>query len=202
MNHLKHYAKLIRKAEQRGWTKKTAPCYVEEHHTFPKSLFGENKRVVCLTGKEHFVAHHLLYLAAVNRYGVTHYRTAKLGRAFWAMVRSTKNQTRDTTARQFEFARQVYSLSITGENHFLRNGFTETHKLNLSKAAKGKKKTLEHRKKIGEAHLGMKRTEEAKANMKLAATHKQKVKCPHCGRLLDQGNYNRWHGDNCKMKKD
>jgi hypothetical protein len=26
--------------------------------------------------------------------------------------------------------------------------------------------------------------------------------CPHCGKTMKAGNYARWHGDNCKMKRD
>jgi hypothetical protein len=26
------------------------------------------------------------------------------------------------------------------------------------------------------------------------------TKCPHCGKLCDNANYKRWHGDNCKQK--
>lgn len=24
--------------------------------------------------------------------------------------------------------------------------------------------------------------------------------CPHCGKIVDNANYKRWHGDNCKLK--
>jgi len=30
----------------------------------------------------------------------------------------------------------------------------------------------------------------------------QKVMCEHCGKSLDKANYSRWHGPNCKSKKD
>jgi group I intron endonuclease len=30
----------------------------------------------------------------------------------------------------------------------------------------------------------------------IAATAKE---CPHCKKVVDKGNYNRWHGDNCKL---
>lgn len=58
MNYLKIYCNLIRKVEQRGYTKKKAKelgVYVEGHHTFPKSIFGKNNRIVYLTGREHFL---------------------------------------------------------------------------------------------------------------------------------------------------
>ena len=64
MNYLKTYCSLIRKAEKRNWSKKNSHCYVEGHHTFPVSIFGQdkkkNKRIVFLTAKEHYISHKLL----------------------------------------------------------------------------------------------------------------------------------------------
>ena len=63
MNYLKTYCNLIRKTEQRGYTKKKAKeqgLYVEGHHTFPKSIYGKNTRIVYLTAREHYIAHALL----------------------------------------------------------------------------------------------------------------------------------------------
>lgn len=58
MNYLKHYIKLIRKAQRRELPEE---IYVEKHHIFPKSCFGDNDYIVKLTAKEHFVAHLLLW---------------------------------------------------------------------------------------------------------------------------------------------
>ena len=55
----KWYFSIIQKAISRGWTKKTAPVYVENHHILPKSIL-KNNDVVCLTSKEHFICHLLL----------------------------------------------------------------------------------------------------------------------------------------------
>lgn len=37
-----------------------------------------------------------------------------------------------------------------------------------------------------------------------AGTHgsQKKKECPHCGKVCDSINYGRWHGDNCKRKKN
>lgn len=63
MNYLLHYNILIDNARNRNWSKQTAPCYTERHHIVPKSVGGTNdpSNIVCLTAKEHFVAHHLLF---------------------------------------------------------------------------------------------------------------------------------------------
>jgi hypothetical protein len=66
MNYLKVYCNLIRKAEN-----ETLPeDYIEKHHTFPKSIFGDNKRIVALTPRKHYIAHLLLEKICIKRYGV------------------------------------------------------------------------------------------------------------------------------------
>jgi len=58
----KWYNALIEKALTRNWTKKSAGCYVEQHHIKPRSLNGSDDKsnLVCLTAREHFVAHAFL----------------------------------------------------------------------------------------------------------------------------------------------
>jgi len=112
----------MRKAEQRGWTKNSAPCYVEGHHVFIRAIFGENGRVVCLTGREHFVAHLLLWKACRNRYGVQHWKTAKAGKALQSMSmnsRLTSNR-HVANSHEFEMARTANIESMRGDNHWSR----------------------------------------------------------------------------------
>ena len=90
MNYLKTYCNLIRKAEQRGYTKKKAKehgLYVEGHHTFPKSIYGKNTRIVYLTAREHYIAHALLERICIQRYGKEHWKTQKMMYAFWSLNR-------------------------------------------------------------------------------------------------------------------
>jgi hypothetical protein len=112
----------MRKAEQRGWTKKSAPCYVEEHHVFIKAIFGENGRLVYLTAREHFIAHVLLWKACRKRYGKQHWKTAKTGKSVQAM--SMKSQFTEgryiLNSRQFEVARVANVESMLGDNHWSR----------------------------------------------------------------------------------
>lgn len=88
MNYLKLYCKLIRKFEERGLTRKEAKkqgLYVEGHHIFPQSIYGKsskgNKRIVYLTAREHYLIHAILEKAFVQRYGVGHWKTAKMTKA-------------------------------------------------------------------------------------------------------------------------
>ena len=74
MNYLKIYCNLIRKAENRV----SPEGYIEKHHTFPKSIFGKNKRIVILTAREHYIAHALLERIYIKRYGLKHWKTQKM----------------------------------------------------------------------------------------------------------------------------
>lgn len=112
----------MRKAEQRGWTKKSAPCYVERHHIFIKAIFGENGRVVYLTAREHFIAHLLLWKACRKRYGVQNRRTAKAGKALQSMSMASRfTADRHTTnSHEFEMSRVANVESMIGDNHWSR----------------------------------------------------------------------------------
>jgi hypothetical protein len=125
----------MRKAEARGWTKKSAPCYVEEHHIFIKAVFGENDRVVYLTAREHFIAHLLLWKACRKRYGVQHWKTAKTGKALQSM--SMKSKFTDSrvavNSRTFEMVRTANIESMLGENHWTARHGVESPLVALNK---------------------------------------------------------------------
>lgn len=120
MSYLGHYIKLMRKAEQRGWTKKSAPCYVEEHHVFIKAIFGENSRLVYLTAREHFIAHVLLWKACRKRYGKQHWKTAKTGKSVQAMSMKSQFTCNRQTGRLYEIAKKANSESMSGDLHWSR----------------------------------------------------------------------------------
>ena len=139
MNYLKTYIDLIRKAENRtGLT-----GYVEKHHVFPKSIFGDNKRLVKLTAKEHYIAHALLEKICIKRYGKTHTKTTKMVRAFFLMNNAEgKGQERYINSNMYEHNKLRFSESISGENnHFYgkKRIFTEEHLANLRSTHKGGK---------------------------------------------------------------
>ena len=89
---------------------------------FIRAVFGENDRVVCLTAREHFIAHLLLWKACRNRYGIQHWKTAKTGKAVQAM--SMKSQfTEDRyvlNSHEFELARIAQIESMRGDLHWSR----------------------------------------------------------------------------------
>jgi len=108
MNYLKHYCKLIRKAEKRIIPK----GYTEKHHTFPKSVFGKNNRVVVLTAREHYIAHALLERIYIKRYGLENWRSIKMVKAFWAM----NNRNKKYNSILYESSKQNKSFSMKFDN--------------------------------------------------------------------------------------
>jgi hypothetical protein len=57
-------------------------------------------------------------------------------------------------------------------------------------------------KKFGTDHhmFGKHWTDEGRSKIR-EGMFKSSITCPHCQKLVDKGNYNRWHGENCKSIK-
>jgi hypothetical protein len=111
MNYLGTYINLIRKAEKRD----SVETYSEKHHVFPVSIYGKNDRIVILTGREHFIAHWLLYKMCLKRYGNDHPNTIKMSRAWWNM--SLNHNNKRYNSRSFEYARKAMAESFKGEKN-------------------------------------------------------------------------------------
>ena len=105
----KWYFSIVDKAINRNWSKKTSPCYVEQHHIVPKSII-KNNYTVCLTAKEHFIAH--LFLWKIHRN-----RSSAL--ALHKMAKSNNPlQERKFTSKQFEQARLAFVETQTGDKNW------------------------------------------------------------------------------------
>lgn len=65
MNYKKIYDQLVEKCKVRGLDKSALEGYFEKHHILPRCMGGsdEDENLVLLTGREHFVAHMLLWKA-------------------------------------------------------------------------------------------------------------------------------------------
>jgi len=97
MNYLKAYCNLIRKAEHRVLPE----GYTEKHHIFPKSIYGNNNKIVVLTAREHYIAHKLLtYIYPNNRKIATAFHYMTFGKTYY-------NQ----SSRDYEYARKLASFS-------------------------------------------------------------------------------------------
>ncbi|BEH83430.1 hypothetical protein [Klebsiella phage phiKp_4] len=170
---------------------------VEVHHIVPKSMGGDNSEgnLVALSPREHFIAHYLLAKIHNNK---------EMWCAYWFMC-----NTRDVriTSRQYDIARKNSSIHLKGNTHTLGHILSDEHKRKIGDSVRGEKNgnygrnfTSGHRKNIGLARKGKTHDAESRRKMREAAKHKPKISCPHCGKLLDIGNYKQWHGDKCKMK--
>jgi hypothetical protein len=65
LNYKKIYDQLVEKCRVRGLDKSALEGYYEKHHIVPRCMGGTNDvgNLVLLTGREHFVAHMLLWKA-------------------------------------------------------------------------------------------------------------------------------------------
>lgn len=63
MNYKKVYDSLIERAKPRGLDKSKVEGYYEKHHILPRCLGGSDREanLILLTGREHFIAHMLLW---------------------------------------------------------------------------------------------------------------------------------------------
>jgi len=147
MNYLKVYCNLIRKAENR-----TPPeGYTEKHHTFPKSIYGNNSRIVVLTGREHYIAHALLEKAFIKRYGVKDKRTIKMTYAHVGM----KGNDGYINSYLYESARKRKSEYMKGKPLYIPN---EEQREKMRQRRLGTKASNETKRKMSEVRKGKKLT--------------------------------------------
>jgi len=197
MNVFVQYLKLMRKAVDRGWTRKTAPVYVEMHHVVPNS-WVKNKMVVALTAKEHFAAHRWLHKAFPE--------DDKMAAAYFKMCRRYHNLGFTVLANRFEEARKA--VSDTYKVVRLREG-NPNFGNRWSMTEESKKKIRDSRISMFESEEGKKyRSEISATQVKVAKRLRDEgftrtlnlVECPHCGKEGKGGNMSRYHFDNCKHK--
>ena len=147
MNYTKLYKELIHKAKERDMV----DGYTEIHHIIPKSEGGSNDKdnLVVLTGREHFIAHKILWMETPTNYSraATYHMMSNHRGIKWGAT--------------YEEVRKVF----TGENHPLRQAKNRIKQL---ESVMGKPKSDEHKKKISQALKGKVRTEEHIANLKAA----------------------------------
>ena len=158
MDYKRVYGELIERGVKRGWTKKSASCYTEEHHILPKSIGGGDEREnrVELTAREHYIAHWLLYKI---------HRNQKMACA-WNATTMDRDGARKLTSRQFERARIVANENMKGENHPLfGKKLSEERKKAIGDFHRGKKMSDETRRKMSKSTVGFKHTEESKKKM-------------------------------------
>lgn len=184
MNYLKAYCNLIRKVETRGYTRKKSKkegIYVEGHHIFPKSIFGQNKRIVYLTAREHYIAHALLEKIMLKRYGIDDSRFKKMSYAFWAMNNQKQQKRNYKNSTMYEEARKR------------RSKFISNNQMGENNPMWGKKVTLseESRKRISRANTGKKpwlgKNHKEETKRKMSEKQKGRIVSEETKRKLSEG---------------
>jgi len=145
MDYTRIYNQLIGRAKKR----KEVKGYTENHHIIPRSEGGNDlsENLVKLTGREHFIAHKLLWMENPSFSRCAAYMMMSNHRGIkWGKV--------------YSLGRKQFNES---PNHPLRNADTRSKQL---EAVMGKPKSDEHKKKISEANKGKPKSKEHVAKMK------------------------------------
>lgn len=199
MQYQKLYDSLIERARSR-----TIVGYCESHHILPKCMGGtdDKENLVDLTPEEHFLCHQLL--VKIHR-GTAHYANMVYSVKMMTIPPNSNQQRDCSKLKMFGWLRREYSKTVSqarksrpGPMLGKKSPWTSERNRKL----KGTKRniTATHRSNLIAA-ISKPRSEEVKA--KISATKTGVVRntkeCPHCRRHISDGNYSRWHGDNCKL---
>ena len=83
------------------------------------------------------------------------------------------------------FGKDLYNLWVDKYGKEEADNRLQKMKNKMSKTRKGRILNENHRKNISKSKIGL---------------IYEKIECPYCRKKADPGNYNRWHGDKCKLK--
>lgn len=89
----------------------------------------------------------------------------------------TRRKISSSTSKRFKDQRERDKISNTLKGTKL----SDETKMKMSLSRKGRKFSEEHKRKLAESNKNL-----------------EKVECIHCGKRMQRGLHNRWHGDNCK----
>lgn len=106
MNYEKIYNTLVEKAKVRGLDKSQHEGYFEIHHILPRCLGGgdDKSNLVMFTGREHFIAHMLLWKAFPNNDSLA-------SAAFF--MRNTRDERNKFSSKLYEKLREQYSSIVS-----------------------------------------------------------------------------------------
>ena len=141
---------------------KNIECYTEKHHIFPVSIFGGNKRVVRLTGRQHFVAHKLLAKIYLYRCGQDSSKYSKMQKACTIMMAKTDVR---GSSRRFEFCRKMAAEASVGRLHTIESREKMRQIRFANNHRKGTKRSEETLTKLRESLINVKISSETRAKM-------------------------------------
>lgn len=147
MNYKKIYDALVARAKPRGLNKNSVDFYSEIHHIVPKSIGGTDNpnNLVMFTGREHFIAHMLLWKTYPE--DISLMRAAFMMSSRWKSgdIDSNIPQNSKTYARLREEYSQAVSQQCSGENNPM---FGVTHPPEVMERIKATRKETERRKRL------------------------------------------------------
>jgi hypothetical protein len=126
-------------------------------------------------------------------------------------VQSAENRQKKSIAAQRRWAnnpmpeetRQKIRNTLSNFTHSeeTRAKMSESHKHRISTRVyeTGFKRSPDAIEKTRQKHLGSIRSQETRQKLSESRQHYPRLTCPHCNKIADVGNYNRWHGDSCKL---
>lgn len=198
MNYKKIYDSLIDRARTRKIT-----GYSERHHIIPKCMGGTNDalNLVRLTPEEHFLCHQLL----CRIYKGTEFHTKMVFAVKMMTIPNSKNQSRNVSKlKMFSWLRTQYSKAVSttksgkpGSMLGKKSPWTSER----NRLTKGSKRTFNQAHRENHlAAISKPRSEDTKLKISKTKTGipRKRLQCPHCGKDSGEGNYSRWHGDNCR----
>lgn len=184
--------------------------YVEEHHIYPTSIYGNNDMTVRLTGKEHYIVHLLLWWGFRFVYGSKDLRTMKMAFAYTMMSsisKDNKDRYKIKNANEYSLIRMAYSEAVsfnnTGRNKGVARSKETIEKIKATKQKNGtfisekqrsdisntlkeyyKSNTMVKKGKTFVEYYGTDRAAEVSKNMSNSAKNKKIIKVMKY-RLLD-----------------
>lgn len=129
--------------------------YCEKHHIYPISIYGQNKELVKLTAREHYIAHLLLWWGLRNKNNFNNIYTQKMCWAFVMMNTTRQKDRKINNSREFEYLRIALN----------ERGVSDETKIKIGNAQRGKIVSEKTRKKLSESHKDQKPSEEMKKRL-------------------------------------
>jgi hypothetical protein len=198
--------------------------YYEEHHILPKCLGGSEEKTnkILLTAKEHYICHKLLtYIypnnsklyAAFSFMSFNKNSKHKISSRDYSYARElcSRNYTEYNKINKKGKSYKQQMIEMYGEEIGLKKSEKYIEKIrkntkgnNNPMFAKGFLISGKNNGMFGKPSTmrGVKRTEESKRKMSEAkiGIKRHLHLCLYCNRKISDGNYERWHGNNCKLK--
>lgn len=168
------YWSIIERARSRGWTKDTAPCAVESHHSVPNSIIPNEETRVLLTVREHLVCHLLL-------------------------LKFTRGRERMKMNYAIRFMMNLEQYDRSGIRSRLYENIRAEHRESVRKTHTGMKRSEITRQRQRDAKAkGFSPWNKGRTNTHQTGRKKMIVTCPVCGKSGGKPVMTRYHFDKCR----